>query len=865
MSPKRVMCTRPLLQAWALSIVVVGCGLSAPAEARAADRTPPPVPSYRTELFGKKYRLDDSRDLAAYTRALAAAMEKPKEHRTASRAEARATDADEEVTTRYHVSKKMRSAMQEAHEVAVALSTATGPDREKLLQDLYVMAGAIRASYLHVLPGDMDLFTALSKEGRLRHPPVGLGRSGRATNLAGTGADPGKIDPILPSSYWVKPENVAAKDLYCGFGRTTLPSLEGEVCTYRGPKTGFGVHPGFEVSCGRYKRAKIKFGKQYSQPFAQRIFWALGFHTVPADYVPVVKVKWDPRIFTEFNSRKDERMAIKLAGLIPVHTAHRQRYIDPFEPLSEVIMRDENGREVSVKPNPSWDAFKKQLYKDPRGRPETVEGNFNEAFANRIEYLVYRHVDLQLKDDTEDDDDIYLGNWDWDGEGNPGIRENRASAFVAAWLNDFDPSFDNNKLYMIKPNGEREFKHYIYDVGVSLGRADDAPRMQEQLPNDFPWSFTHPARPGDTAIPLDGSYHPIRENAAYREADIYDARWIAPYLAQLTEAQLLEALVASGLPSAQVRLYYDKLASRRNQALDDLGCHYPPLKLMDASREFDYDPQKDGPITVTTRRNEQVTAPDEDWVVVKGRVYTRAEVQAGAPQRYQAMIAQQQKDADYWRADKAHLHFLPVGFVRQRPGFTIDHLIPMVPSGFPARDYNLYPGLNYSFGNGWEATALVVGAETLDTHKERPFYGLGLQKRLLGEQSPLSRDWVLSVGGYGYLGPHANNGGVGYLAASRRLLGGAPNSPLSLYLHLGGKVETIGGPVSATGVQPFVGGDISFHRRLFLSGEYSPRQSWQTSDMFTVRATVPVVRDFGVSFGIAGTGYTTVGFVGISF
>jgi hypothetical protein len=297
--------------------------------------------------------------------------------------------------------------------------------------------------------------------------------------------------------------------------------------------------------------------------------------------------------------------------------------------------------------NPNWEDFKRKLYKNPTGRPETVKDNFNAAFADRIEYLVYRNVNFRYQDeDDEDGKEILLGNWDWNGEGNPGIRENRAFAFVSAWINQFDSWAHNNKLTMRVKDGKRTFTHYVTDLGGCLGPANDATKMHPQRPNEVPWSFTRPARPGETAIPLDGSFCNIRENEAFKAADIYDARWIARYLAQITGKQILEALVASRMPSAYVRLYYNKLVHRRNKALTDLGLSYPPIPPMDASEEFDYDPQKDGPITLVTSRKETVTAPDDGWVVVKGRVYTREDVRSGAAARDIARAEKRRKKTE---------------------------------------------------------------------------------------------------------------------------------------------------------------------------------------------------------------------------
>ncbi len=101
-------------------------------------------------------------------------------------------------------------------------------------------------------------------------------------------------------------------------------------------------------------------------------------------------------------------------------------------------------------------------------------------------------------------------------------------------------------------------------------------------------------------------------------------------MAELSGKLILEALVASGFPSAKVRVFYNKLINRRNKALADLGLDYPPIMAMDSSEEFDYDPQKDAMIEIVTSRNETIAAPDIGWVVVKGRVHTRADVESRA-------------------------------------------------------------------------------------------------------------------------------------------------------------------------------------------------------------------------------------------
>jgi hypothetical protein len=57
------------------------------------------------------------------------------------------------------------------------------------------------------------------------------------------------------------------------------------VWKYDGPKTGSGISPGFEAKSDSTK-IKVKFQEITSEPFTARIFWAMGYHGDPVDYVP---------------------------------------------------------------------------------------------------------------------------------------------------------------------------------------------------------------------------------------------------------------------------------------------------------------------------------------------------------------------------------------------------------------------------------------------------------------------------------------------------------------------------------------------------------------------------------------------------
>jgi hypothetical protein len=50
-----------------------------------------------------------------------------------------------------------------------------------------------------------------------------------------------------------------------------------------------------------------------------------------------------------------------------------------------------------------------------------------------------------------------------------------------------------------------------------------------------------------------------------------DARWMGRWIGQLSEEQIRQALAAAGFGAARVRVYTDKLISRRDQMIRDLG------------------------------------------------------------------------------------------------------------------------------------------------------------------------------------------------------------------------------------------------------------------------------------------------------
>jgi hypothetical protein len=106
-----------------------------------------------------------------------------------------------------------------------------------------------------------------------------------------------------------------------------------------------------------------------------------------------------------------------------------------------------------------------------------------------------------------------------------------------------------------------------------------------------------------------------------------DARWMGRMIGQLTELQIVQALIASGFDSAQVKIYTEKLVSRRDQMMCDLGLT-PEIHLLrptGINRHFAYDPALDGPVKIKTALGQEVIAKSASLVVRNGRIVSNGQ------------------------------------------------------------------------------------------------------------------------------------------------------------------------------------------------------------------------------------------------
>jgi hypothetical protein len=503
--------------------------------------------------------------------------------------------------------KHLRRGLQEIGRLTAQLRKHQGStSRDDLIFELLELVQAVNNNQRPPVPEKIEAFTVPHLLTKKMSNPVGRGLT-PATNLQpSTGADLSLRDP-KPTTFWRRPDRISSQNMYFGFGRTNRFELMREACRYSNPKESSGLNPGFEVeSAGTVY--KIKFGEVSSEPFAARIFDALGYHVDPTDYCDGVKVQYDRRMFLEFHSRKPLTTRFTLFGFIPIHTLEMQKHFDPFNYIAFAVLR--NGQRWSGA------ELKAHLLRDSkRGHPEKDAENFNPEVEAQIDYLVTKAANVQEKETVGKN----IGPWDFGQLDHADRREIRGAGLLAAWLGWFDTRFDNTRVRVLRSHGQTELVHYFSDLGGVLGETSGWLYSRGERPNAFPWTFTRSPgcheRDGLPPLRLHG-YKPLEPTAAFTAMTMDDARWMGRLIAQLTEPQILEALVGSGYASAEAKLYLEKLLSRRDRMLCDLGLENE-VRLFHPSgynRKFDYEPAKDGPITVSFGGQKISAAVGGKWV-----------------------------------------------------------------------------------------------------------------------------------------------------------------------------------------------------------------------------------------------------------
>lgn len=577
----------------------------------------------------RRFDLNSQRELKALLQAVDAALEQAEAQEDEWKARKKAMEARKPRTLMtqaelraYHtepsdlIPKRDKRGFAELKRLGEkVLNTPASPERVQLVRLMVEVANAIHNNHRAPVPRVIEALQVPYSLYDYTHNPIAAGDK-LSANLASAfrgRSDFGRIDP-LPSSFWARPEDIGSQDLYHGFGRSSMPAFQEPIWEYKEPKTSYGCCGGFEAESGK-KEIKVKFCETTSEPFTSRIFGALGYNVEATDYVPWLRLRYDRRLFLEYHMRKDVKTSVRFFGVIPAYTVNMQSYFDPFDAIATAVMKD--GSRVNSS------EFKRMLFKRPGvAYPERRPGNFKEEVEQQVDYLITRPANVQIKESRQHT----IGPWDFNQLGHENLRELRGAGLLGAWLGWFDSRYENTRLKTVKQGDTVVLKHFFTDLGGGMGRSIGIFSRTAERPNQFAWKFTSAPRRqghGRMTIPFRVvNYQPNEDTDAFAEMTIDDARWMARLIGQLTENQILEALVAAGFDSAQARLYAEKLVARRDQMIRDLGLEgeVPLLRPRGADRSLTYNPSQDGIVRAKLPNGKEIVARPGPSKVEKGLI-----------------------------------------------------------------------------------------------------------------------------------------------------------------------------------------------------------------------------------------------------
>jgi hypothetical protein len=453
---------------------------------------------------------------------------------------ARCADVDKKDLHAQHAIHRLETARSESH---------SEMDRAELQREIGEVRSAMKNNHRSPLPYYVDFLELPILLLDALNNPVGHGYK-PASNIhpEDPHSDLSALDPPF-SSFWQRPSSIRSADLRAGFDRADLPDYD-QMWSYFGPKKS-GWNAGCVFASGG-TRVKVKFAETHSEPFTSRIFHALGYNVDPTDYAPSLKFKYDRRFFEEFNSRRPLKMRTGMF-LIPMFRYNLQPTHDPFNFIDRVVLK--SGATIAAP------EFKALLLNDSHS-----SDGFNSQIESQIDYLVTKPANVQIEPAHTHN----LGPWDFRRNDHANLRELRGACVLAAWLGWWDCRFENTRLRVVKTPDGPVLKHFWTDLGGGLGRAHGTFSHSCENPNDFSWSFTHSSSFAGKPHFQIKDYEPVEDAAAFAEMTADDARWMARLIGQLTERQIVDALQASGFTPSEVKIYTEKLISRRDNLIRDL-------------------------------------------------------------------------------------------------------------------------------------------------------------------------------------------------------------------------------------------------------------------------------------------------------
>lgn len=462
--------------------------------------------------------------------------------------------AESQATKDFPIAKDVKNGLKYLNDLNDMLSESflkkqTDPE---LVEKMYELSESINMNYKDIIFPKVQLGKLISVIFGLYNSRVG------EHPIAYDKTVQGRLDP-RDSAFWQKPASVKDVDTYIGFDRQELPNYSSTVFEYKKAKTGFGTHAGFRVELGE-QEYKIRLGQESRvAPFSTRILHALGFNSLPIDYITELRVKYDKKIFREFNNRTPLPFTLAI-GKVDLINYKQNMFIDPFKYVLRVVLK--NGSTLSA------EEIKMQLINSKKKKATQLDVSYNSEIEDQIEEVVFKDASIEKIDEAN----MSIGPWSWDEPRHIERKDIRGYGLLAAWLGQYDARTENTRLMLMEDaKGNRVLRLFVTDVGSGLGKANPLFAVLPDNLEKFRETVVIASEKNNGQM-ISQKFQTFTTNKCFEATNEQDAEWMFKYIDQLTEAQIKQALRVSNFNEAETNEAYRKLMVRKEnirQVLND--------------------------------------------------------------------------------------------------------------------------------------------------------------------------------------------------------------------------------------------------------------------------------------------------------
>jgi hypothetical protein len=161
-----------------------------------------------------------------------------------------------------------------------------------------------------------------------------------------------------------------------------------------------------------------------------------------------------------------------------------------------------------------------------------------------------------------------IDEWKWENNPFTGKREFQGLKIMMALLNNWDIKDSNNTILVVHgDNGQTELRYIVHDLGATFGKTGGAFWRITRSRNDPEGyekaNFIDKVRDGRVDFHYTGKGTHLFDNIT-----VDDARWMAHWLSQLSDQQIVDAFRAANYTPEEVRLLSAALRERIKELTD---------------------------------------------------------------------------------------------------------------------------------------------------------------------------------------------------------------------------------------------------------------------------------------------------------